>query len=219
MLTVGPIAENCFIVNPEGTCKALVVDPGDEIERIMSPITEHGLEVEAILVTHCHFDHVGAVADLAERTGAPVYCPEGEAPILADINSFTMPGFGPYRDYNADHLLKGGELLDLAGVKLEVLSTPGHSPAHVTFLARSHNVAFSGDVVFQGSVGRVDLPGGDWDTLLGSLRLLAGELTPETQIFPGHGPATTMETELAGNPFMVDLEPLPAGTEQRAGGE
>jgi len=204
-LTVGPIAENCFVFRGEGAEKALVVDPGEEPERILAEIEQTGAEVEAILITHCHFDHVGAVTPLAEATGAPVYCPEIEVPVLADIMSFTMPGFGPYEGYEADETVKGGETLELAGLTLDVLFTPGHSPGHVTYSVRGEEVIFSGDVLFQGSVGRVDLPGGDGPTLLRSIQSLLDSHSAETTVYPGHMGITSLGAEQATNPFLSAL--------------
>jgi hydroxyacylglutathione hydrolase len=204
-LTVGPIAENCFIVRGEGGDKALVVDPGEEPDRILAEIEQTGAAVEAILITHCHFDHVGAVAPLARATGAPVYVPEIEVPVLADIMSFTMPGFGPYESYQADEVVKGGEALELAGLTLDVLFTPGHSPGHVTYAVRDEAALFSGDVLFQGSVGRVDLPGGDGPTLLRSIQALLDAHPAETAVYPGHMGTTTLGAERATNPFLAEL--------------
>ena len=204
-LTVGPIAENCFIVRKEGADKALLVDPGEEPERILAEIAQTGAEVEAILITHCHFDHVGAVAPLARATGAPVYCPEIEVPVLADIMSFTMPGFGPYESYQADEVVKGGEALELAGLTLDVIFTPGHSPGHVTYAVRDEEAIFSGDVLFQGSVGRVDLPGGDGPTLIQSIQALLDSQSAETTVYPGHMGVTTLGAERATNPFLAEL--------------
>jgi hydroxyacylglutathione hydrolase len=205
-LTVGPIAENCFVLRREGGDKALVVDPGEEPERILAEVEAMGAEVEAILITHCHFDHIGAVAPVAKATGAPVYCPEIEVPVLADIMSFTMPGFGPYEGYEADETVAGGETLELAGLSLDVISTPGHSPGHVTYSVRGEDAIFSGDVLFQGSVGRVDLPGGDWSTLLASIGKLVDAHSPETVVYPGHIGQTTLATERATNPFLAELQ-------------
>jgi len=204
-LTVGPIAENCFVVRPQGGDRALVVDPGEEPERILAMVEEIGARVEAILITHCHFDHIGAVTPVAAATGAPVYCPEIETPALADIMSFTMPGFGPYEGYEADETVAGGETLELAGLTLDVVFTPGHSPGHVTYSVRGEDAIFSGDVLFQGSVGRVDLPGGDWPTLLASIAKLVDSHSPETVVYPGHMGQTTLATERATNPFLAEL--------------
>lgn len=206
MLTVGPVAENCYIARAEDSGRALIVDPGEEAPEILGAVEALGATVEAILVTHCHFDHIGAVAPVAAATGAPVWCPEIEIPVLADIMSFVpWPGFGPYASYRADHAVRGGETLALAGFEIEVISTPGHSPGHVTYSIPAEQAIFSGDVLFQGSVGRTDLPGGDWETLLGSLAALVETLPPETTVYPGHMGITTLGAERATNPFLAEL--------------
>lgn len=205
-LTVGSIAENCFIFRAEGADKALIVDPGEEADRILAEVAETGAEVEAILVTHCHFDHIGAVAPVAKATGAPVYCPEIELPVLADIMAFVpYPGFGPYESYAAEESVRGGETLELAGLSIDVIFTPGHSPGHVTYSVRDEAAIFSGDVLFQGSVGRVDLPGGDGPTLMRSIQSLLEGHSPETKVYPGHMGATTLGAERASNPFLAGL--------------
>jgi glyoxylase-like metal-dependent hydrolase (beta-lactamase superfamily II) len=206
MFTVGQVQENCFVLRAADSQTALIVDPGDEADRILAPVDELGLEVEAILLTHCHFDHIGAVAPVAKATGAPVYCPQLEVPLLADIMSFVpWPGFGPFESYDADETVSGGEHLSLAGLEIDVLFTPGHSPGHVTYSIPGHAAVFSGDVLFQGSVGRVDLPGGDWATLLASITTLVDTLPPETTVYPGHMGITTLGAERATNPFLGEL--------------
>jgi glyoxylase-like metal-dependent hydrolase (beta-lactamase superfamily II) len=206
MLTVGQIEENCFLVRHRGSDRLLIVDPGEEADRILAAVEASGAEVEAILLTHCHFDHIGAVAPVAAATAAPVYCPELEVPLLADIMSFVpWPGFGPYESYDADETIKGGETLELAGMELDVIFTPGHSPGHVTYAVRGEDALFSGDVLFQGSVGRVDLPGGDWPTLLASIGTLLDNHPEETVVHPGHMGLTTLGAERATNPFLAEL--------------
>jgi len=206
MFTVGPVQENCFVLRRDGSSHALVVDPGEEAPRILGAIEQLGLEVEAVLVTHCHFDHIGAVAPVARATGAPVYVSEIERPVLADIMSYVpFPGFGPYESYDADHLLKGGERLELAGFEIDVLFTPGHSPGHLTYSIPDERAIFSGDVLFQGSVGRVDLPGGDWGTLLASIGSLVDALPEHTTVHPGHMGITTLGAERRTNPFLAEL--------------
>jgi hydroxyacylglutathione hydrolase len=206
MFTVGPVAENCFIVRGSGSDRALVVDPGDEPERLLGAIDELGAQVDAILITHCHFDHVGAVAPVAAATRAPVYCPEIEVPVLADIMSFVpWPGFGPYESYDADETVSGGERLSLAGFEIDVLHTPGHSPGHVTYAIDDEDALFSGDVLFKGSVGRTDLPGGDGPTLLESIRTLVERYPTETTVYPGHMGITTLGDERATNPFITAI--------------
>ncbi len=203
MLTVGPIAENAYLVRPEGGEKLIVVDPGEEPERLLAAIEATGAEVDAILLTHTHFDHVGAVAPLARATGAPVYVPELEKAVLADIMSFVpFQGIGPYESWDAEETVAGGETLDLAGLTLDVIFTPGHSPGHVTYSVRGEDAIFSGDVLFQGSVGRVDLPGGDWPTLAASIGTLLDSHSEETVVHPGHMGITTLGAERATNPFL-----------------
>ena len=204
--TVGPVAENSYLIFKEGTGKALLVDPGDEADRLMQPLAERDLELEAILLTHCHFDHIGAVAPIARATGAPVYCPLIEVPILADVMAYVpWPGIGPYESYEADHTVEGGEHLSLAGLDIDVIFTPGHSPGHVTYSIPEAELLLSGDVLFQGSVGRVDLPGGDWDTLLESIRLLVTSFPEHTRVLPGHMGVTTLGDEMATNPFLTEI--------------
>ena len=207
MFTVGPVQENCFIVREQGSDRAIVVDPGDEAERLIEALDALGIKtVDAILLTHTHFDHIGAVAPLARATGAPVYCPELETIVLANVMDYVpWPGFGPFESYDADHTVKGGESLELAGLTFDVLFTPGHSPGHVTYSVRDAEALFSGDVLFQGSVGRVDLPGGDWPTLLKSIETLTTSFSPETTVYPGHMGLTTLGHERATNPFLREL--------------
>jgi hydroxyacylglutathione hydrolase len=207
MFTVGPVQENCFIVRRKDAANALIVDPGDEADKLLAALDSLGIEtVEAILITHTHFDHVGAVAPVAKATKAPVYVPELEKEVLANIMDYVpWPGFGPFESYEADHTVAGGEALELAGLTLDVVFTPGHSPGHVTYAIADEDAVFSGDVLFQGSVGRVDLPGGDWPTLLGSIEKLTSTYGPETTVYPGHMGITTLGRERATNPFLREL--------------
>ncbi len=205
--TVGPVAENSYIFRRDGSTEALIVDPGDEAPLLLGAIEKLGLDLQAILLTHTHFDHVGAVAPVARATGAPVYCPELELPVLADIMSYVpWAGFGPYESWDAEQSVRGGERLELAGFEIDVLFTPGHSPGHVTYVVADEGAMFSGDVLFQGSVGRVDLPGGDWATLAGSLRMLVESHPAETTVYPGHMGITTLGAERETNPFLAELK-------------
>jgi glyoxylase-like metal-dependent hydrolase (beta-lactamase superfamily II) len=200
------VAENTYIFRRENSERALIVDPGDEADRLLAAIEALGVTVEGILLTHTHFDHVGAVAPVAKATGAEVWVPEIEKVVLDDIMAFVpWPGFGPFESYNAEHTLSGGERLELAGFDIDVLFTPGHSPGHVTFSIPDASAIFSGDVLFEGSVGRTDLPGGDWDTLLESIRGLVEGLPEETTVYPGHMGITSLGVERAGNPFLAEL--------------
>ncbi|MBV9002114.1 MAG: MBL fold metallo-hydrolase [Solirubrobacterales bacterium] len=206
MFTVGPVQENCYIVRRQDSPNALIVDPGDEADKLLEAMNRLGVEtVDATLVTHTHFDHIGAVAPVAEATGAPVYCPELETQVLANIMDYVWPGFGPFESYQADHTVAGGETLELAGLSIDVIFTPGHSPGHVTYAIAEHDALFSGDVLFQGSVGRVDLPGGDWATLLASIESLVSAFPAETTVYPGHMGITTLGRERATNPFLREL--------------
>jgi hydroxyacylglutathione hydrolase len=202
--TVGAVQENCHIVraDPQAT-RAVIVDPGDEAPRLLEAAEALGVEIEAVLLTHCHFDHIGAVAPVARATGAPVYCPKIEQPLLTDVMRWVPPGFGPFENYEPEHLLSGGERLNLAGMDIDVLYTPGHSPGHLTYAVGG--ALLSGDVLFQGSVGRVDLPGGDWATLEGSIEQLVRGFPGETVVYPGHMGVTTLERELATNPFLTEI--------------
>jgi hydroxyacylglutathione hydrolase len=203
--TVGPVRENAYIVRRAGATGAVLIDPGDEPDRLARAIDELGVQIDAILITHCHFDHIGAVAPLARVTGASVYCPEIERPVLEDIALGTPPGFGPFESWQPDHSLAGGESLNLAGLDIEVLFTPGHSPGHLTYSLPAHAAILSGDVLFQGSIGRTDLPFADHPTLERSLARLIDAFPPETTVYPGHMGITTLGRELATNPFLVEL--------------
>jgi hydroxyacylglutathione hydrolase len=221
---VGPIQENAYLVRAGGQAAgALLVDPGEEAERLLEAASSLGVQIEAILLTHCHFDHIGAVAPIARQTGAPVYCPQIETPLLTDVMRWVPPGFGPFESWEPEHTLKGGERLRLAGLEIEVLFTPGHSPGHLTYAitdpaapAEGQTPALlSGDVLFEGSVGRVDLPGGDWTTLERSIAMLMERFPAESVVYPGHMGLTTLGAELQSNPFLTELRqsaalPLPA---------
>jgi glyoxylase-like metal-dependent hydrolase (beta-lactamase superfamily II) len=200
---LGPIRTNCYVVRKErGASEAVVVDPGGDAARLRLELARMSSACAAILITHGHWDHLGGVADLAEGTGAPVYMAEDERTLLEDINSFVPAGMR-LRPYVPDVLLQGVETLELAGMTFETLRIPGHSPAHLAF--HTDGCLFSGDLVFAGSVGRTDLPGGDWETLVASIRALADRFPPETVVYSGHGPETTLGGEIARNPFLAEL--------------
>lgn len=193
---LGPIGTNCYVVRASCDApEAVVIDPGGDLAPLDATCA-------AILVTHGHWDHLGGVADLAEGTGAPVYMAAAERRALEQINDFT-PSTVQLRPYTPDVLLAGGERLDLAGITFDVVPVPGHSPAHLAYFA--DGCLFSGDVLFAGSVGRTDLPFADWDTLVASIRLLSARFPPDTVVYSGHGPETTLGHELARNPFLTEL--------------
>jgi hydroxyacylglutathione hydrolase len=203
MFTVGAFQENCYLVRAEGAEKALLIDPGDEAERLQGAMSELGVEPEAILLTHTHIDHIGAVAPIARATGIPVYCPRAELTILAQPDRFFPPAWGSVEAWEADEPLDGGERLQLAGLDIEVVSTPGHSPGHVTYAI--DGALFSGDVLFQSSIGRTDLPGADHATLMASIAALLERFDDDTTVHPGHMGLTTLGRERATNPFLQAL--------------
>jgi glyoxylase-like metal-dependent hydrolase (beta-lactamase superfamily II) len=200
---LGPIGTNGYIVRASrDATDAVVVDPGADAAQLRLELARMGAQCAAILITHGHWDHLGGVADLAEGSGAPVHMAEDERTLLEDVNSFVPPGVH-LRPYRPDVLLQGDELLELAGIEFQTLRVPGHSPAHLAYYA--DGCLFSGDLLFAGSVGRTDLPGADWDTLVESIRMVAERCPPETVVFSGHGPETTLGAELARNPFLTEL--------------
>jgi glyoxylase-like metal-dependent hydrolase (beta-lactamase superfamily II) len=202
-LALGPLGTNCYVVRPgHASTDAVVVDPSGSATELRLSLASLGARCAAILVTHSHFDHVAGLADLKDGTGAPVYAPAGERAVLENPDAYTPAGI-TVRPCTPDVLLEGGEQLDVAGIRFDVLSVPGHSPGHLAY-ATDGNV-FSGDVLFAGSVGRTDLPGGDWPTLVDSIRLLVATLPLETAVHPGHGTSTTLAAEVADNPFLGPL--------------
>ena len=199
---LGPLGTNCYVVRTErGAPDAVVIDPGADAVTLRLELARMGVTVACILLTHTHYDHIGAVADLAEATGAPVHVSELESPVLADPSAY-YPGIS-IRPYEADVHLAGDETIELAGITFETLEVPGHSPGHLAFYADL--CLFSGDVLFAGSVGRTDLPMADWQTLVESIRTLMERFPPETVVYSGHGPPTTLAAELARNPFLAEL--------------
>ena len=202
-LSLGPMGTNCYVVRADASAsEAAIVDPSGDATELRLTLAGMGVSCSGILVTHGHWDHLLGVADLAEGTGAKVYMAEGERFLLETPPPVTPPGV-VLRPYTPDVLLTGGETVAVAGVDFEVLSVPGHSPAHLAYHA--DGCLFSGDVLFAGSVGRTDFPGSDWDTLVSSIRMLLDTLPADTVVYPGHGPITTLGDELARNPFLSEL--------------
>jgi hydroxyacylglutathione hydrolase len=200
---LGPLQTNCYVVRSgRADAEAVVIDPGGDITQLRLELARMGAKVVAILLTHGHWDHVLGVVDLVEASGAPVYLSAAELPEL-ESEGPELLGFSPLNSFTPDHLLADGDKLELAGLAIEVLSVPGHRPGHMAFVIDGG--LFSGDVLFRGSVGRADLPGGDWPTLLATLEMLVRRFPPETVVYPGHGPETTLGAELRSNPFLAEL--------------
>jgi glyoxylase-like metal-dependent hydrolase (beta-lactamase superfamily II) len=200
---LGPIGTNCYVVRAsQDAPEAVVVDPGGDADQLGLELALVDASCAAILITHGHWDHLGGVADLAEGTGAPVFMADAERALLENLPDLVPAGVVA-RGYTADTLLQGDETLELAGMTFETLQVPGHSPGHLAYHA--DGCLFSGDVLFAGSVGRTDLPGADWETLLESLRSLTERYPPETIVYSGHGPPTTLGAELDRNPFLAQL--------------
>jgi hydroxyacylglutathione hydrolase len=200
---LGPIGTNCYVVRASrSTDEAVVIDPSGDAAQLRLELARLGAHAAAILITHGHWDHLLGVADLAEGTEAQVYMAEDEQALLENLPDLVPAGV-PARPYKVDVLLKGDETLELAGITFETLRVPGHSPGHLAYYA--DGCLFSGDVLFSGSVGRTDLPGADWDTLVETLRTLTERFPPDTVVYSGHGPPTTLGTELARNPFLAPL--------------
>jgi hydroxyacylglutathione hydrolase len=202
-LSLGQIGTNCYLVRANATATAaVVVDPGADAAEIRLSLARSGATCAAILLTHSHYDHFGALADLADGTAAPVWLPEGELDVFRRPNDF-FPGTATRAFTEEATLLSGGETIETAGISFQVRHVPGHSPGHLSYYA--DGCLFSGDVLFARSVGRTDLPFGDWETLLQSIRSLTEAYPPDTVVYSGHGPATTLGDELARNPFLAEL--------------
>jgi len=200
---LGPIGTNCYVVRSGRSAEeAVVIDPSGDPAELRLELARLGARCSAILITHGHWDHLFGVAELAEGTGAPVHMADDEQAMLENLPDLVPAGVTA-RGYTPDVLLAGDETLGLAGITFETLRVPGHSPGHLAYHA--DEAIFSGDVLFAGSVGRVDLPGADWDTLVETLRALTERFPPETVVYSGHGPPTTLGTELARNPFLAPL--------------
>jgi len=202
VMEVGPLAENTYIVEHAASRAAAVVDPGDEAEEILDRILERGITVDKILLTHGHFDHVGAVRTLKERTGAKIYIHADDADRMRTAGrQGGMFGLQVRNPPAPDVLVAEGDSVALGDQSFRVLHTPGHTPGHVTFL--TGEMAFVGDLIFAGSIGRTDLPGGSYDDLIRAVREKIFTLPDRTVLFPGHGPATTVGEEKRSNPFFT----------------
>ena len=199
-LTVGPLMENCFIVGCEETKQAVVIDPGDEADRILQEIQKLQLTLKYIINTHGHFDHVGGNRELKEATGAPILIHPLDAPMLGDIAasaaSFGLQGVD---SPSADQTIQEGDTVSFGNITFQIFDTPGHTPGGISLYADQH--VFVGDALFAGSIGRTDFPGGDYDTLIASIRQKLFSLPDDTNVYSGHGPVTTIGREKRFNPF------------------
>ncbi len=200
-LVVGPLQVNCFIVADDRTHEAIVIDPGDDARDILRLVEEKGLRVKYIVNTHAHFDHVGANRALKEATGAELLLHKDDAPLLTDVSgNARLFGMAAPSSPPADRYLKHGDVITVGGLAFKVLHTPGHSPGGICLLG--DGIVFTGDALFESSIGRTDLPGGDLMTLINALKEHLMTLPDDTQVFCGHGPATTIGAERRENPFL-----------------
>ena len=204
MLTLGALQTNCFIVADTATKDAIIIDPSDEAPRILQDIEEHEYTVQYILATHGHFDHVLAAQPVKEATGAPFLIHELDIPML-ERSQETAKGYGlPAPDpATHDNTISVGDVFEAGSIKLETLFTPGHAPGHVSFVLASNDVVLSGDCLFAGGIGRTDLPGGDYQTLMTSITQKLLPLGDNYTVCPGHGPTTTIGQERATNGYVV----------------
>ncbi len=202
-LVVGPLQTNCYLASSEETREAIVVDPGSDAQRILRAIEEGGLTVRLIVDTHAHFDHVAANEAVRQATGAPIAVHRLEAQALTQpVSLFGLSFSGPASP-PADRLLEDGEEIAVGEERLQVLLTPGHSPGGISLYHASGPLVFSGDALFCQGIGRTDLPGGDFRVLMRSIHKRLFALPGEAAVYPGHGPATTIAEERAGNPFVA----------------
>ncbi|MBN1810549.1 MAG: MBL fold metallo-hydrolase [Anaerolineae bacterium] len=199
---VGITQTNCYVAGCEETWEGVVIDPGGHPERVLKAVDENGLTIRYVLNTHCHFDHMGANAEIVAATGAPLALHPAELPILQAQGGAAWFGVAVSESPMPDVELEDGQVLEVGALRLQVLHTPGHSPGGVTFYLAEEGVAFDGDVLFAGGVGRADLPGGDWDTLTRSIREVLFKLPDETVLYPGHMSKTTVGHEKAHNPWL-----------------
>jgi hydroxyacylglutathione hydrolase len=200
-LEVGPIMANCFILGCETTKEAAVIDPGDDADRILMILAKENLTVKYLVNTHGHFDHVGANKRMKEVTGAPLAIHTEDVPMLSQLSrSAASFGLAAENSPEPDLLLHDGDTVTFGDITLKVIHTPGHSRGGICLYTKGH--LFAGDTLFAGSIGRTDLPGGDYDTLIASIKEKLLALPDDTVVYTGHGPETTIANEKRMNPFL-----------------
>ncbi|TCJ17377.1 MBL fold metallo-hydrolase [Rubrobacter taiwanensis] len=203
-LVVGLFQENCYVFGDEESGTGVIIDPGDEATRIALAVEQTGLEIEKILLTHAHIDHIGAVAELAQEYACPVLIhPEAEPMLRQAPAQAVMMGIRFGKAPEVDGYMQEGEPVEVGNLSLDPLYTPGHAPGHLSLYCADEGLVFAGDALFAGSIGRTDLPGGDHQTLLASIREKLLALPDETRVYPGHGPSTTIGDERRSNPFLA----------------
>jgi hydroxyacylglutathione hydrolase len=206
ILPVTPFQQNCSLVWNESNRRAAIVDPGGDLDRVLATVDEEGLELEKILLTHAHLDHAAGTAELAKLRRIPIEGPhEGDKFWIDGLpDAARRYGFPPAESFEPDRWLKQGDTVTVGGETLEVLHCPGHTPGHVVFFHRNARIAWVGDVLFAGSIGRSDFPGGDHATLLRSIRERLLPLGDDVTFVPGHGPTSTFGDERRTNPYVAD---------------
>ncbi len=201
-VVVGPLAVNCYVTASETTREAAVIDPGGDAGKISDVLRKDNLKLKYIILTHAHFDHAGAAAELQEETGAQVLAHEKDALLLKNTDAqAALFGMQTSRPPRPDYFLKGGDSIKIGDVEMEVIETPGHTPGGISLYVKDAKVVFTGDTLFWGSIGRTDLPGGDFNTIIHSLKDKLGRLPDDTKVYPGHGDDTTIGLEKQQNPY------------------
>jgi glyoxylase-like metal-dependent hydrolase (beta-lactamase superfamily II) len=201
-LAVGPIQTNCYVVGCEETAEGVVIDPGDQAELILDEVNKAGLAIKYILNTHAHFDHILANGALVQATGAPLAIHPLELPMLRSGGGASAFGLPARPSPEPDIELAEGDTITFGTHTFEVLFTPGHTVGHVSFYEAEAGIIFDGDVLFAGGIGRTDLPGGDYETLMSSINEKLMVLPDETTVCSGHGPVTSIGRERVGNPWL-----------------